>query len=249
MQKNKCSLTRYLQIVPGDRSHYNRLSHFHYCNDSLNPYAAIYAITDAHPVRSRFAGVVGVIVYTTPAPNLALRNHATGGIFTGFTDRRLQLQTVNKNIRCISRVIIEPRYRSLGLAPWLVEKTMPRLDFPIIESLAVMGNINPFFEKAGMKAFSAPQCLRNAKLIEALSIVGIDEDMFIDAAAVWRKLNSLDKQRKSFIDRQFGIFLQSFGKRRFMEDSLDRTRYVLGKLTFRPVYYIWNNPNKLLKGV
>ena len=106
-----------------------------------------------------------------------------------------------------------------------------------------------FFEKAGMRAFSAPQCLRNAKLIEALSIVGIDEDMFIDAADVYSKLNSLDKQRKRFIDRQVGIFLQSFGKRRFMTDSPEKTRYVMGKLTFRPVYYIWNNPNKFLKGV
>ena len=72
MNNSKCSLASHLQIVTGDRSHYNKLSHFHYCNDSLNPYAAIYAIKDTHPVRSRFADVVGVIVYTTPAPNLAI---------------------------------------------------------------------------------------------------------------------------------------------------------------------------------
>lgn len=249
MQTEKCSITKYLQIVRGDRSHYQQLSGFHYCNDALNPYAAIYAIKDGHPVRSRFGDVVGVIVYTTPAPNLSLRNHATGGIFTGFTDRRLQLQAVNANIRCISRVIIEPRYRGLGLASWLVEQTMPKLDVPIIESLAVMGNINPFAEKAGMKAYVAGECLRNAKLRGAMSAVGIEEEMFIDAGAVYKKLKLLDERRKSFIDRQFGIFLQSFGKRKFMPESIEKIRYVLSKLTFRPVYYIWNNPKKLLQGV
>jgi hypothetical protein len=100
-----------------------------------------------------------------------------------------------------------------------------------------------------MKPFTAPQHLRNAKLTEALSIVGIDEDMFIDSAVVHEKLQRLGQQRKSFIDKQFDIFLQSFGKRRFMPDSVEKTRYVLSKLTFRPVYYIWNNPKSFLQGV
>jgi hypothetical protein len=40
------------------------------------------------------------------------------------------------------------------------------------------------------------------------------------------------------------IFLQAYGKRREMRAGIERTRYVLSKLTGRPVYYIWFNPEK-----
>jgi hypothetical protein len=29
-----------------------------------------------------------------------------------------------------------------------------------------------------------------------------------------------------------------------MPDGLERTRYILGRLTHRPAYYIWFNPDK-----
>jgi hypothetical protein len=55
-------------------------------------------------------------------------------------------------------VIIEPRFRSLGQAVRLVKETMPLMNVPFIEALAVMGRVNPFFEKAGMTRFA----LRNS---------------------------------------------------------------------------------------
>ena len=76
-------------------------------------------------MRKGYESVVGVIVYIMPAPSLELRNVATGGVFGGLGDRGMQLQMVNENIRCVGRVIIEPRYRGLGLSSWLVKETMP----------------------------------------------------------------------------------------------------------------------------
>ena len=238
MNNRKCSVTTHLQIVPAGLNEYNQLSKFHYRDSNLSPYAAIYAIKDAHPIRGRFAPVVGIIVYTMPAAALELRNIATAGRFSGFGDRRLQLQMVNKHIRCISRVIIEPRYRGLGLASMLVRETIPKIDAEIIEALAVMGTINPFFERAGMRRYEGKIPFRCVKLIEAMGMVGINEEELIDPAAVQKKLDSFGSKEAGFIEYQLGSFLQHYGKRKHMTPGIDRTGYVLSKLTSRPVYYI-----------
>ncbi len=241
---NRCTVTEYLEIVPAGRAEYDQLARFHYRSRLDSPYAAVYALKETHPVRRRFMDVVGVIVYTMPAPSLELRNFATGGFFTGLGDRRMHLQLVNANIRCISRVIIAPRYRSLGLAQLLVRRTMPRLNVAVIEAMAVMGERNPFFKKAGMTAYRAKPADRNIRIIEALGIVGIDENLFIDPQALQRKLNKLSKAECAFIEREMMSFLQAYGKRKHMAGGIERTRFVLSKITARPVYYIWFNPKK-----
>jgi hypothetical protein len=184
---------------------------------------------------------VGVIVYKMPTPGAELRNLATGGLFAGF-DRSTQLVLLNKNVRCINRVIIEPRFRSLGLASRLVRETMPKINVPIIEAMAVMGIVNPFLEKAGMKAFTAKIQARCARLVEALSMVGIESKELIDPQKVQEKLDRLQAPRAEFIELEIYRFLQSYSSARYSRAGLERTRYILGKLTERPVYYIWFNP-------
>jgi len=240
---HKCSLTSHLEIVQAGLAEYNQLARFHYRDGRLGAYAAIFALKESDAVHSRNGEIAGVIVYSMPAPALELRSMATGGLFKGFC-RAAALQLVNENIRCISRVIIEPRYRGLGLASRLVAETMPRMDMPIIESMAVMGRINPFFEKAGMKRYSAKKPCRCVQMVEAFSMVGIEDKELIDPAKVQKKLDSLGAGESQFIERQIRLFLQCYGKRRAMKPGLERTRFVLSKLTFRPVYYIWLNPEK-----
>lgn len=222
-----------MRIVPGDISDYKKLARFHYRDSNLTVYAAIFAM-------KMNSETVGVIVYTMPSPALELRNIATDGHFTGF-DKATQLALINKNIRCISRVIVEPRLRSLGLASRLVRETMPQMDVPIIEAMAVMGLVNPFFEKGGMTAYQAKMPARCVRLLEALSMVGIEEEQMLDAQNVREKLEQLQPKEAEFIELEIKSFLQSYGKRRNMTAGIERTRYILSKLTYRPVYYIWIN--------
>jgi len=244
MSTRRCTVTRHLEIVGAGPDEYDYLGRFHYRAEALGAHVAIYAMRDTHPGRGRFAPVVGVIVYTMPTAHVELRNVATGGLFCGFGDRRLQLQMVNKHIRRIARVIIEPRYRGLGLGRRLVAETMGKLDVPIIEAMAVMGAVHPFFERAGMKRYRTKPAVRTARLVEALSIIGIKEHEFIDSQAVQDKLDGLSGAEAEFTERQIRDFLQTYGKRRQMTPGIERTRYVLSRLTVRPVYYIWFNPDK-----
>ena len=229
-----CSITKNLKIVRGSPDDYRQLAHYHYRSGNLVSFAAIFAMRLGNKC-------IGVIVYSMPSRGVELRSVANGGCFAGF-DMATQLSLINKNIRCISRVIVEPRFRGLGLAVRLVRETMPKLNMPIIEALAVMGQINPFFEKAGMTAYRAAEPVRCVRLKEALSATGVEEAELIDPQKVHRKIEKLPGDRVEFINREIGLFLQSYGRRREMKAGLERTRYVLSKLTSRPVYYIWINP-------
>ena len=238
-----CSITRKVEVVPGGIDDYKKLAGHHYRESHTGPYAAIFALKATGHMAARLnGGPVGVIVYTTPGPGVELRTVATAGFFTGF-DRSTSLALINKNIRCISRVVIDPRFRGIGLASRLVRQTMPRINVPVIEALAVMGMANPFFEKAGMTPYTGKMPARCLRLVEAFSTVGIERRELINPQKVQGKLVCLRQAKAAFIEREIRRFLQSYARRRDMPEGAERTRYVLSKLTFRPVYYIWFNPN------
>lgn len=237
----RCSVTRKLRIVRGSLKDYERFAHFHYRDIRPGAFAGIFAIRPVKTLAGSFGTeTVGVVAFRTPSAEVELRNIATGNLFSGF-DRFTHLALINKNIRCIARLIIEPRFRGLGLASWLVRETMPQMNVPIIEGLSVMGAVNPFLERAGMRAYTAKMPARCVRLAEAFSVVGIERRDLIDPREAQRKLEALEREKAEFIEREIRNFLESYGERRNSQAGLERTRFVLSKLTERPVYYIWFN--------
>ena len=234
-----CTLSRKIQIAEGCYDDYKELSRYHYRDEKTGPFTNIFTIK---PKQYSYLDVktIGVIVYSMPNPSLELRNIATNNFFTGL-DRSTQIALLNKTVRRISRLIIEPRFRGLGLASHLVRETMPRLNIPIIEASGIMGMVNPFFERAGMASYKAPLKTSAARLTEALNSVAIDESLFIDPQQVHQKIESLPVKEREFIEREFRVFLKSFGNKRYSVTSPRQTRFVLTRLTERPIYYIWFN--------
>ncbi|MFC1780932.1 hypothetical protein ACFLZ8_01530 [Planctomycetota bacterium] len=233
----KRTIYKKVLIQPGCLDDYKKLAAFHYRDKYIGPFSNIYTL-NTNPAAGLRKQTVGVIVYALPVARLQLRNIATDNFFIGF-DRNTQLALLNKYVRRISRVIIEPRFRGLSLAAHLVRETLLMMNFPIIESLAVMGSVNPFFEKAGMRAFAGPPSPRNVRLIEAFGAIGIEDKLLIDAEAVQRKIEKLDAAGTEFIERETESFLQCFGNHRYAQPGIERTRYILSKLTARAVYFIW----------
>ncbi|HLB74671.1 MAG TPA: hypothetical protein VJJ98_11675 [Sedimentisphaerales bacterium] len=262
---SNCSICKEIEVMPGRLSDYKKLACYHYREApragpqgaGLGPFAAIYALRLTGRLKWRAdTDCAGVVVYKMPDPNVELRNAATAGLFAGL-DRDTQLALVNSNIRRIARVVVDPMFRGLGLASRLVRETMPLMNVPIIEALAVMGLVNPFFEKAGMQGYAAKMPVRSVRLIEALSSVGIlasaertaagEDRCLINPRKVQDAIDRLDEDAGKFIEREIGLFLQSYGSRRKMSPGFDRTKYILSKLTDRPAYYIWFNPNMELR--
>ena len=252
-----CSICKEIEVTPGRLSDYKKLACYHYREApgaGLGPFAAIYVLRLTGRLKWRAdTDCAGVVVYKMPDPNVELRSAATAGLFAGL-DRDAQLALVNSNIRRIARVVVDPMFRGLGLASRIVRETMPLMNVPIIEALAVMGLVNPFFEKAGMQAYAARMPVRSVRIIEALSSVGIEDRSpawgpwgLINPRKVQDAIDRLSEDAGKFIEREIGLFLQSYGSRRRMSPGFDRTKYILSKLTDRPAYYIWFNPNMKLK--
>lgn len=77
------------------------------------------------------------------------------------------MRQLQHDISIISRIVIHPKYRSIGLGEKLVRDTLLFAGTPCVEAVAVMAKYNPFFEKAGMQkvAESKP----NKAVTEALA--------------------------------------------------------------------------------
>jgi ABC-type lipoprotein export system ATPase subunit len=101
---------------------------------------------------------VGICVFTSPPMSLAARNRYFGcsGKWT-----RTALKTLNRQLVMLSRVVLHPTYRGAGIAALFVRRSCELCPFRWIETLAEMGHVNPFFEKAGFvrvgASTSAPQ--------------------------------------------------------------------------------------------
>ena len=58
---------------------------------------------------------------------------------------------VNGHVRTISRVVVHPQFRGLGLASELVRKLIDVCPVRYVEASAVMAHVHPFFAAAGMR--------------------------------------------------------------------------------------------------
>lgn len=96
---------------------------------------------------------IGVCVFTTAPLSLAGRNR-----FFGRSGRwtRLTLRSLNRQLVSLSRVVLHPTYRGAGIAAAFVRRSCKACPFAWVESLAAMGRVNPFFEKAGFVRVDVP---------------------------------------------------------------------------------------------
>ena len=237
------SLCKHIMIFPGNRGDYEELAPFHYCGRSPGPIRQIYKMIDDHIWRSLAAPVVGIIVYGSPSANLAARNHATDGMFTRL-DRSCALSLLNERLLCIRRVIIEPRYRGLGLATRLVRETLPMTGAAMVEAVSMMGRSHPFLKQAGMTEYSPPPDAKTERMRTALEAVGLTEALTRDSMSVHAMIEQLKPDMRMFIQDEMTRFCQKFTNRRNDPNDLQRTDFVLSKLASQPAYYLWTRPHE-----
>ncbi|MGP1273608.1 MAG: GNAT family N-acetyltransferase [Phycisphaerales bacterium] len=157
-------------VVPGSRADYDALAPLHY---RAGPPATLARILIA---RDDDRGeLAGVLVVSRPTLNGAWRRHAWPGRYdTG--DKRARARRINAELRTISRVIVDPRYRGRGVGVRLVAAYLDRPDTPRTEAIAAMGAVCPFFERAGMRLVRTGPAERDLDLLRALARVGWPSD-------------------------------------------------------------------------
>ena len=137
-----------LLIGRGRWADYRDLERFHYRPGKPATCALVGVIRYVSVgLHSKGARMVAAAVLSYPAPSCSPRRAALG--ITGTRDDELHF--ANRHIRTISRVIVHPQFRALGLSSLLVRWLCKHGRTRYVEALAVMGRAHPFFERAGMK--------------------------------------------------------------------------------------------------
>ena len=150
-----------LWLEKGQASDYAELERFHYLPKRPATWAGVWTVRyreseergsgslsptlPGRPAAQDRVVAVGVLSYPVPCRRARERYfNLTGQSFAQ------KLAFANANLRTISRVIVHPQFRGIGLASALVRHMCHHCPTPYIEASAAMGRAHPFFEKAGM---------------------------------------------------------------------------------------------------
>ncbi len=176
---SQCSLTKQTRIEQGTIQDYKALSQFHYRTGKCTAPKKVFTL-------KRKNEIIAAIVYSYPPPMCFGRSKVWKG-----TTQQLQ-----QEICTISRIVVHPKYRSIGLGEKLVHETLPQTGTPYVETVAVMAKYNPFFEKAGMQrtAESKPStAVREA--LNSLEQLGFDISLLPCTSYVENQINQIGQEK------------------------------------------------------
>lgn len=140
-----------LWTAPGAFNDYKTLERFHYLPRRPRTPQVIRAAYFRPPGGE--ARCVGVALLCWPTAVSAGRDRAFG--LTGQTFGQ-RVRFANAHVRTISRVIVHPTFRAVGLCTQLIRELIERCPTRYVEASAMMARAHPLFDRAGMTRFDPP---------------------------------------------------------------------------------------------
>lgn len=196
--------------------------------------------------------VIGIIAYGPGLPQLKARSIALPWLLGSSADAGAKMNLLNTIIKRIWRVVVLPKFRSIGLGAKLVKDTMPLVNFPYIETMAVMAHYNPFFEKAGMTKINPElyldtdeNYLKNANILVQM---GFDLDLLGSKEYTMKLLASMDskeleKAKKAIIEGYTSFKHHEQLIPSIQAGDIEAMAEVLAHHPAAYAYLIWRNPN------
>jgi len=171
----------------------------------------------------------------------------------------MTMKELNEKLSTISRVVVHPKYRTIGLGSKLVRETLQLVGTPYVEMPAVMAKYNPFAEKAGMrKIVEQPPPKEALAIAETLRLLGFNIKLLGSEKYVRNMLETLSsddiaKIKEAFIKHshtrfiKYFIYNMPFGNKHtyaeeMMKATLERLAYLIkicGFLMQTKVYLFW----------
>lgn len=161
-----------VRIERGDRADYLALAPLHYRARQPATFALMLRALH-HESPSSEPILAGAMVISMPTLNARWRARAWPGRFDT-PDKSLNAHRLNDELRAISRVVIDPRFRSLGLASRMVRHYLANPLTPCTEAIAALAHASPFFERAGMTPYPLTPSQRDARLLDALAHLDLE---------------------------------------------------------------------------
>jgi len=196
----ECSLVKEMHIEQGTTEDWRKLADFHYRSHKIAAPRKIFSL-------KRGDELCGVIVYCYPPPTAFGR---------GLVLPKMSMKELNEKLSIISRVVVHPKYRTIGSGAKLVKETLPLAGTPYVEMPAVMAKYNPFAEKAGMRKIAEQPPPKEALAIaEILRQLGFNIKLLGSEKYVLTKLQTLNaesigKIREAFIKHRHMRFMKYF---------------------------------------
>lgn len=240
------SVAQSLSVECGSLRDYRQLRAFHYKGGQPGAVTAVYRLVHRRPTvvgrylrREDETQIIGVLLRALPHLGCALRDHATGRRYRGYGSRGAAAM-LNREVRTISRVVIDPRWRGLGLAVRLVRHALAHPETVYTEALAAMGRVHPFFERAGMTRYDRPPRSEHARLLDALRHLGLDPSLIASLQAVKQQLTS--KSQRDWLHRELRRWHRAAFRTpnpKLDDMTLDELlRCARDRLLSQPVYYL-----------
>jgi ABC-type transport system involved in cytochrome c biogenesis ATPase subunit/GNAT superfamily N-acetyltransferase len=241
----ECSLVREMMVEEGTTKDWQQLAGFHYRNHRIAAPRKIFCLR-------RGEELCGVVVYCYPPS-------ASFGRRTVLP--RMSMRQLNEKLSSISRVVVHPKYRTIGLGVKLVRETLLLTGTEFVEMSAVMAKYNPFAEKAGMKKVTEQKPGREAlNISRILNDLGFNLQLLCSEKYVLFTLKNLkcqDRQalKRAFMKYRHPRFLKSFSQhlpygnhslyeKWVMRASLEKLVQLVkicGFLMQTKVYLFWQN--------
>jgi len=133
--KSECSLLDEMTVEEGSYTDWKEIAPFHYRSHRVAFLQKIF-------VLKRGDRVCGAVVYVCPMSAAPCRSRVL---------KIGSMKELNEKLTRIARVVVHPKYRTIGASVKLLRESLPLCGRPYAEMIAVMARYNPFAEHAGMK--------------------------------------------------------------------------------------------------
>jgi ABC-type ATPase with predicted acetyltransferase domain len=134
-ERKQCSLLEEMTVEEGSYQDWKEIAGFHYRSHRLAFLQKIF-------VLKRKDRVYGAVVYVHPLSTAPCRSSVL---------KIESMKELNEKLARVARVVVHPKYRTIGAGAKLLRDSLPKCGKPYVEMIAVMARYNPFAEHAGMK--------------------------------------------------------------------------------------------------
>jgi ABC-type lipoprotein export system ATPase subunit len=184
----ECSLVKEMRIEVGSTEDWRGLSGFHYRGHRTSAPRKIFRLM-------RKNELCGVIVYTYPPPTCYGRRLMLP---------KMGMHELNRELSTINRVVVHPKYRTIGLGAKLIHDTLPLVGTSSVELIAVMAKYSPFAEKAGLIKVAVQEPVKEVlRVASALLSLGFDLKLLGSQKYVLTLLQNLSQEQLTLLKEVF----------------------------------------------
>jgi ABC-type ATPase with predicted acetyltransferase domain len=139
--RKQCSLLQEMKVEDGTYEDWKKVAGFHYRSHRVAFMQKIFVLK----CRDR---ICGAVVYSYPMSAAPFRNSVV---------KFGSMKELNEKLARVSRVVVHPKYRTIGASVKLLRESLPLCGREYVEMIAVMARYNPFAEHAGMTRIGESQ--------------------------------------------------------------------------------------------